>query len=78
MIIFVGNLHVNTSKGMLYHLFAEYGQVLAVAIAKDSNSCAQCYGYVNMKEQGARKAIKQLNKINFMNHFLNIHDSGRP
>lgn len=73
MRIFVGNLHVNTSEGMLYDLFAAYGDVSSVIIATDSDGSPQGHGYVEMNEPDASRAIRQLNKINFMNQFLNIY-----
>jgi len=78
MKIFVGNLHINASKSMLLQLFAAYGDVLSVTIATDSNGSPQGHGYVAMKEQDARKAIQQLNKINFMNQFLIIYEADHP
>jgi RNA recognition motif-containing protein len=78
MRIFVGNLHVNASEGMLHDLFAVYGDVSSVTIATNSSGSPQGHGYVEMKEPDARRAIKQLNKINFMNQFLNIYGTGHP
>ncbi len=60
---------------MLHDLFATHGEVLSVIIATDDNGSPQGYGHVEMKELDAQKAIKQLNKINFMNQFLDIHET---
>lgn len=72
----MGNLHLNTTEGMLHDLFAVYGEVASVTIATDGNGIPPGQGYVEMKEPDAIRAIQQLNKINFMNQFLNIYETG--
>lgn len=78
MRIFVGNLHVNTSESMLRDLFMAHGKVLSVTIAVDKKGTPEGYGDIEMKESDGLRAIKQLNKINFMNQFLNIYETGLP
>lgn len=77
MKIFVGNLHENTSEHALRDLFNHYGEVLSVSIPIDEKGKSSGYGYVEMKDEieGA-KAVKQLNRINFMNQFLDVHKVG--
>ncbi len=76
MKIFVGNLHTHTSEAMLHDLFLRFGEVVSVTIALDERGKPEYYGYVEMKEdEHGREAIRQLNKINFMNQFLDIREA---
>lgn len=45
--LFVGNLSPFTSDGLLYHIFATCGPVLACRIIKDKNGESQRYGFVD-------------------------------
>lgn len=79
MKIFVGNLHANASEVMLRDLFSQYGEVVSVMIATNEAGTPEGYGYVEMgKDENGYKAIGQLNKINFMNQFLDIYEADEP
>lgn len=74
MKIFVGGLHINTSEAMLHDLFDSYGEVLSTVVVIDEMGRPEGYGYVEMKDEvHGQKAIKELNKINFMNQFLDVY-----
>lgn len=75
MRIFIQNLHINASENKLYNLFLKFGRVLKVEICAERSGRSLGYGLVTMKENTeGRNAIKELNNINFMNQFLEIHE----
>lgn len=74
MKIFIGGLHINTSETMLRDLFNNYGEVLSVVVVVDEMGKPEGYGYVEMEDEAdGHEAIKKLNKINFMNQFLDVY-----
>lgn len=78
MKIFIGNLHANASEAMLRDLFSNYGEVHSIILILDENGRPSGYGYLEMINQNcARTAIAQLNKINFMNRFLDVYEAER-
>ena len=79
MKIFIGNLHANASEVMLRDLFNQYGEVVSVMIATNESGVPEGYGYIEMeKDQNGYEAIRQLNKLNFMNQFLDIYEANQP
>lgn len=79
MKIFIGNLHANASEVMLRDLFNQYGEVISVTIVTNAAGNSEGYGYIEMeKDESGREAIRRLNKINFMNQFLDIYEAGKP
>lgn len=74
MKIFVENLHANASEGILRDLFSAYGQVLSTVIIVDDVGKPCGCGLVDMDNSiDGYEAIRRLNKINFMNQFLEVH-----
>lgn len=78
MKIFIGNLHAHASEVMLRNLFLQYGEVTSVRIVNAYHGTQGGYGYVHMRnDDSGREAIRQLNKINFMNQFLDVFEAGK-
>jgi RNA recognition motif-containing protein len=60
--IYVGNLSFKTTKEDLEELFAPYGEVQAVNIISDRETGrSRGFGFVEMDDAGADKAIEALN-----------------
>ena len=61
--LFVGNLNFQTTEDELSTLFAQYGKVVEVKLAKDKiTKKARGFGFVKMQtEESAGEALKQLN-----------------
>lgn len=75
MRIFINNLNMNASENRLHNLFLKFGRVLNVEICAERSGKSLGYGFVTMKENTeGRNAINELNNINFMNQFLEIHE----
>jgi RNA recognition motif-containing protein len=61
MKLYVGNLSYNTSQNGLQDLFSQYGQVSDVALIMDRDTGRpKGFGFVEMDDDGARKAIGEL------------------
>ena len=61
MKLYVGNLSYNTSQAELQDLFSQYGQVTDVALIMDRDTGRpKGFGFVEMDDDGARKAISEL------------------
>lgn len=77
MNIFVGNLSDKTTSGHLSHLFIQFGKVLSVKIIRDSLTGRSLgYGFVEMDNRSGAMAIQQLDRMNFMNHYMEITEAG--
>lgn len=74
MDIYVGNLHSNVSEAQLRDLFEEYGTVNSVTIIMDvETGQSKKVAFVEMEEDASGlNAIQKLNKLNFMNMYLEI------
>lgn len=61
MKLYVGNLSYNTSQAELQDLFSQFGQVSDVALIMDRDTGRpKGFGFVEMDDDGARKAIGEL------------------
>lgn len=80
MKIFVGNLHSNASEAELRDLFCQFGEVSYITIIRDTTGKSQGCAFVEMKlGANGQLAIKKLNRLNFMQHFLDVHEvSNKP
>ena len=79
--IFVGSLPPTTTEDALQALFAEFGTVRSVKLAKDlfSGSC-KGFGFIEMEGHEARAAISGLDGTAFEGSFLKVkmeQDRGR-
>lgn len=72
--LFVGNLPFKASQDELRQLFSSYGTVNAVRIVKDRQTGrARGFGFVEMAERNARKAIKALHGSEFGGRTLKVN-----
>lgn len=73
--IFVGNLAFKASQEDLRNLFAAYGEVKSVRIMTDrATRRPRGFGFVEMPESGAMKAINALNGKEFMGRELRVNE----
>lgn len=70
MRIFVGNLNVRTTAMHVSNLFLQFGKVISVRIIKAG------IAFVEMEPRGGMMAIRELDGVNFMNHYLEINEAG--
>ena len=63
MNIYVGNLAYSLSEDELANEFANFGEVTSVKIIVDreNNNRSKGFGFVEMDDEGAKKAIEELN-----------------
>ena len=73
--IFVGNLAFRATPNDLRDLFATYGHVHSVRIMTDrATRRPRGFGFVEMPEKDALKAIKALNDKEFMGRPLRVNE----
>lgn len=75
MNIYVGNLPYNIDEDTVNSLFAEYGEVFSVKLIKDHETGRhKGFGFVEMDQNGGKKAIENLNdtEINNRNIVVNV------
>ncbi len=66
MNIYVGNLPETTSADELKDIFAEYGEIYSTKIITDRDTGkSRGFGFIEMSENAARKAIASLNGAEF-------------
>ena len=64
--IYVGNLPWSATEEQVQNLFAEYGSVLSVKLVNDRETGrARGFGFVEMEDEVAQKAISALNGTDF-------------
>ena len=76
--IFVGNLSFNTTESDLDGLFAQIGPVESVAIIMDrTTGRSKGFGFVEMSNEDADKAIAKLNGTDLGGRALTVNEA-RP
>ena len=76
--IYVGNLPYEATENQLQELFGEYGEVLSVALPTDRETGrARGFGFVEMANEAAAKAIAAVNGKDFGGRMLNVNEA-RP
>jgi cold-inducible RNA-binding protein len=76
--IFVGNLSFNTTEGDLDGLFGQVGPVESVAIITDrTTGRSKGFGFVEMSNEDADKAIAKLNGTDLGGRALTVNEA-RP
>ena len=76
--IFVGNLSFQTSENDLTDLFAQFGEVESVKIITDRDTGqSKGFGFVEMGDDSAEKAISQLNGKELNGRALTVNEA-RP
>jgi RNA recognition motif-containing protein len=76
MNIQISNLHPDISEARLWDMFTMYGNVNAVNIATETiTGTSKGYALIDMPERKEGElAIRLLNKISFMNRFLEVRE----
>ena len=76
--IYVGNLAFQTSENDLNDLFAPFGEVESVKIITDRDTGrSKVFGFVEMSDDSAEKAISQLNGKEMNGRALTVNEA-RP
>ena len=66
--IYVGNLPWSATEEQVQSLFADYGPVVSVKLARG-------FGFVEMEEPGASAAIEALDNANFGGRTLRVNEA---
>jgi len=75
MQIFVGNLNSMTTAKHLKDLFLPYGVVYSSKIVSDLDTGYSIgIGYIDMESHYAKVAIQQLNRLQFMNYYMEVSE----
>lgn len=76
MRIFVGNLSFNTSDNDLRDAFAAYGEVVSANVILDRETQrSRGFGFVDMADDDARKAISGLHESDLQGRALNVNEA---
>ena len=71
--LFVGNLPFSATEEEIREKFAEHGEVLAVNLVNDRHTGQpRGFGFVEMDDEGAQKAIQALNNADFGGRALRV------
>ena len=74
--IYVGNLSWSTSTADLNALFSQYGQVTSAHVIEDRDTGrSRGFGFVEMDDEGARKAIEALNGSDCQGRTLKVNEA---
>ncbi|KAL7547953.1 hypothetical protein ACHAWF_011223 [Thalassiosira exigua] len=73
--IYVGNLNFETTSEDLQAAFAQYGQVHDCFIPLDFDGNTRGFGFIQMDEEDALKAIEELNGTELDGRTLNVNKS---
>ena len=74
--LYVGNLPYRANEGVVRALFEEQGKVFNVRLLKDKNTGKRRgFGFVEMAEADADKAINQLNDSEFQQRTLKVREA---
>ena len=76
MRIFVGNLSFNTSDNDLRDAFAAYGEVVSANVVMERETQrSRGFGFVDMADDDARKAISGLNESDLQGRALTVNEA---
>jgi len=74
--LYVGNLPYQTTEDELKKLFEEYGEVSSTKIITDRETGrSRGFGFVEIDEESAQKAIDSLNGTNFGGRNLKVNEA---
>ncbi|WP_440054309.1 RNA recognition motif domain-containing protein [Pseudoalteromonas sp. T1lg65] len=74
--LYVGNLPYRANEHVVRELFEKQGQVFSVRLLKDKNTGKRRgFGFVEMSEQDAEKAISSLNESEFQQRTLKVREA---
>ncbi len=78
MNIYVGNLSYQCSEDDLKDLFGEYGEVTSARIINDRETGrSRGFGFVEMEDEGGKKAIEALDNYDHQGRNLKVNEA-RP
>ncbi len=76
MTLYVGNLPYRVHEGEVKALFGEFGPVNSVRLVRDRKTGRRKgFGFVEMSEAGAQKAMAKLNDFNFQERTLKVREA---
>ncbi|MEO3684613.1 RNA-binding protein [Shewanella vesiculosa] len=76
MTLYVGNLPYRVHEGEVKALFGEYGPVNSVRLVRDRKTGRRKgFGFVEMSESGAQKAMSKLNDYSFQERTLKVREA---
>ncbi|MGL5392765.1 MAG: RNA recognition motif domain-containing protein [Shewanella sp.] len=76
MTLYVGNLPYRVHEGEVKSLFSEFGPVNSVRLVRDRKTGRRKgFGFVEMSEAGAQKAMVKLNDFNFQERTLKVREA---
>ena len=74
--IYVGNMAYSASEQDVRELFSQYGEVLSVKLIVDRDTGkAKGFGFVEMEDSEAEKAIDALNNSEFLGRNLRVNEA---
>ena len=79
MNIFISNLNFRVDDNGLQELFETYGEVISAKVITDkfNNGRSKGFGFVEMNDEDAQKAIEALNQTEFDGKVLTVNEA-RP
>lgn len=76
MNIYIGNLPFETTGQELTELFAEFGEVISAKIITDRESGrSRGFGFIEMNDNEANKAIEELNGVEYKGFQLTVNEA---
>ncbi|ORY02779.1 hypothetical protein K493DRAFT_311953 [Basidiobolus meristosporus CBS 931.73] len=72
---YVGNIPWGTSEEQIQDLFTEFGQVERVRLPLDDAGRIKGFGFVELDEEAAAKAIDSLNGFSFNGRDLRVNEA---
>ncbi len=74
--LFVGNISFNTKEKDIEELFSQYGEVRSVVIIKDHQTDkSRGFGFVELGQEDALRAMQELNGCMLDNRMLRINEA---
>lgn len=74
--IYVGNLAYGATNEDVKELFSKYGNVVSVKLISDRETDrAKGFGFVEMEDNHAAKAIDSLNNTEFMGRMIRVNEA---
>ncbi len=76
MTLYVGNLPYRVHEGEVKELFGKYGPVNSVRLVRDRKTGRRKgFGFIEMSEAGAQKAMTKLNEFDFQERTLKVREA---
>lgn len=76
MNIYIGNLPFETTGQELADIFAEFGEVTSAKIITDRESGrSRGFGFIEMNDTEAKKAIEELNGVEYKGFQLTVNEA---